>query len=300
MKIAVTTPTGHVGSVVVDFLLNRKAEVRVKLLGRRPDRMAKAVRRGATMSVGAQDDPGYMVRATEDVDALFWVTPPGYGSDDVRAFQNRMARAAVAAIRTNQIPRVVNLSSIGADQDSGVGPIAGLHDIEAQLNDAGDNITHLRPGSFYENLLRQIDVIKSEGKISLPISGSRHLPMIATRDVARAAADRLANLDWTGQSVHELHGPDDLSLDEVAQVLSKALGRTIEYVQCDREQARHALLQAAISENSADLILEMYEAVETGRIRLLQPRSSETTTPTTLAEFARLVMQPRLAQSLAH
>jgi uncharacterized protein YbjT (DUF2867 family) len=262
--------------------------------------MAAAVRRGATMSVGAQDDLGYMVRATEDVDALFWVTPPGYGSDNVRAFQNRMARAAVAAIRTNEIPRVVNLSSIGADQDSGVGPIGGLHDVESQLNDAGDNITHLRPGSFYENLLRQVDIIKNEGKISLPISGSRHLPMIAARDVARVAADRLANRDWTGQSIRELHGPDDLSLDEVAKVLSKALGRSIEYVRCDREQARHALLQSAISENSADLILEMYEAIETGRIRLLKPRSPETTTPTTLAEFARLVMQPRLAESITH
>ena len=61
-----------------------------------------------------QDDVDYMLQATGDVDALFWATPPGYGSDDVRAFQNRLATAASTASRANEIPRVVNLSSIGA------------------------------------------------------------------------------------------------------------------------------------------------------------------------------------------
>ena len=55
----------------------------------------------------------------------------GYGSDDVRAFQNRLGTAGATAIRTNGISRVVNLSSIGsASSDSGVGPISGLHDVE--------------------------------------------------------------------------------------------------------------------------------------------------------------------------
>ena len=49
-----------------------------------------------------------------DADALFWATPPGYGSDNVRAFQNRLGIAGSFAIRDNNISHVVNLSSIGA------------------------------------------------------------------------------------------------------------------------------------------------------------------------------------------
>ena len=46
MKIAITTPTGHVGSVVADFLLNLGGDVQVKLLGRRPEKLKKFVRAG--------------------------------------------------------------------------------------------------------------------------------------------------------------------------------------------------------------------------------------------------------------
>ena len=167
MKIAITTPTGHVGSAVADFLLDFGGDVSVKLLGRRPDKLRKLTQRGAQMSIGSQDDADFLTKATQDVDALFWVTPPGYGSDNVRAFQNRLGKAAATAVRTNHIPRVVNLSSIGAQFASGVGPINGLHDVEKLLDDAADNITHLRPGFFFENLLWQADSIKKRDRISL-------------------------------------------------------------------------------------------------------------------------------------
>ena len=161
MKIAVTTPTGHVGSVVADFLLDFGGDIRVKLLGRRPDKLARFTRRGAEASIGSLDDVSYLVRATQDVDALFWVTPPGYGSDKLRAYQKRMGTAVAAAVSSNRVPRVVNLSSIGADQRSGAGPISGLHDVEQLLDETATKITHLRPGFFFENLLGQIDSIRA-------------------------------------------------------------------------------------------------------------------------------------------
>ena len=224
MKIAVTTPTGHVGSAVADFLLDFGGDITVKLLGRRPDKLRRYVDRGAEMAVGAQDDADYLVKATRGVDALFWATPPGYGSDDLRAFQNRLGKAAATAIRDNKIPRVVNLSSVGAQLDSGVGPISGLHDVEVLLNNVATNVTHLRPGFFFENLLWQLDSIRKWGRISLPVSGTKSYPMIATRDIGRVAATRLASSDWTGHSVQELHGPADLTFKEVAQTLWRRAG----------------------------------------------------------------------------
>ena len=267
MKIAVTTPTGHVGSAVADFLLDFGGDIRVKLLGRRPEKLTRLSQRGAEIVVGAQDDADFLVDATQDVDALLWVTPPGYGSDDVRAFQNRLGKAAAIAIRTNQISRVVNLSSIGAQLASGVGPISGLHDVEQRLDEVTGDITHLRPGFFFENLLQQLDAIARSNSFSLPLSGSKPFPMIATRDIAMVAAKRLADPKWSGRTIRELHGPADLSFDQVAEVLSDALGRKIVFVRCDPEEARQALLDNALSENVADLMLEMYDAADTGRLR---------------------------------
>jgi uncharacterized protein YbjT (DUF2867 family) len=192
------------------------------------------------------------------------------------------------------------LSSLGGYLSSGVGPINGLHDVEGLLDDATENIVHLRPGFFFENLLWQLDSIRNSATISLPLSGSRRFPMIATRDIGRVAADWLRDPDWNGHHVQELHGAEDLSFDDVVEILSEVLNRKIVYVRCDRQQARQALLAGGGSENAADLMLEMYDAAEAGRLRPQQPRSADTTTPTTLAEFAREVILPLVPEPAAH
>jgi uncharacterized protein YbjT (DUF2867 family) len=298
MKIAVTTPTGHVGSAVADFLLDFGGSVQVRLLGRRADKLTDSIKRGAEAAIGAQDDVDYLNKATQGVDALFWATPPGYGSDNVRQFQNRLGTAAATAIQTNSIARVVNLSSIGADLTSGNGPIGGLHDVEGLLNNTGFHVLHLRPGFFFENLLWQVDSIRKWGRISLPLSASTRYPMLATRDIGRVAATRLTSTGWTGQIVQELHGPVDLNFREVSEILTQVLGRKIVYIKCDREEMRDIMLKNAMSENAADLMLELYEAVDAGRLRITQPRSPETTTSTTLAEFAREVILPLITAPL--
>ena len=267
-----------------------------RVLGRRPDRLKEFVRRGAETAIGSQDDADYLVKATRGVDALFWATPPGYGSDNVRAFQNRLGRAAATAIRTNRIPRVVNLSSIGAQLGSGVGPINGLHDVEGLLNDAATHITHLRPGFFFENLLWQLDPIRKWGRsrcrfpaiATLPDVGHpRHRPRggrpAGKPRLGRALRRRVAR---SGRLEFRRGGRDPLGRpgpeDRVRQVRSG--------------EARQAMLESAMSENAVDLMLEMYEAVETGRLRPIEPRSAQTTTPTTLAEFARETILPLVAE----
>ena len=158
------------------------------------------------------------------------------------------------------------------------------------------HITHLRPGFFFENLLWQLDSIKKCGRLSLPLSGSQRYPMIAARDIGRVAAMRLSNTTWTGHNVRELHGPADLSYDEVVGILSEILRRKIVYVKCDRQDARQLLLDNAISENAVDLMLEMYDAIEAGKLRPIQNRSPATTTPTTLGEFVHEIMLPMVAE----
>jgi uncharacterized protein YbjT (DUF2867 family) len=297
MKIAVTTPTGHIGKSTIECLLNCGEEVQLKVLGRRPEKLRGYLNRGADVGVGSQDDAEYLVRETKDVDALLWVTPPGHGSDNVRAYQNRLGKAAAAAIRTNGISRVVNISSVGADLESGVGPVSGLHDIEEILNDAATNITHLRPGFFYENLLMQIDEIREWGRITLPLSGTTEYPTIAARDIARVAADRLLDAAWSEQNIIELHGPADLCFEEVAAVISDVLGRRTAYVRCEPPEARQRMIEAGVSENAADLTLEMYESIESGRMKSLLPRTAGITTTTTLAEFAHDTLVPQMAVS---
>jgi uncharacterized protein YbjT (DUF2867 family) len=124
--------------------------------------------------------------------------------------------------------------------------------------------------------------------------------MIACRDVAHAAFEWLKEDDWTGRNIHELHGAGDLCFDEVAKCLSEICGRKIVYVRCDKDEARRSMFESGVSENATDAMLEMYDAVERRKVLPTQSRSARTTTATTLADFAREVILPQIAEPVAH
>jgi uncharacterized protein YbjT (DUF2867 family) len=294
MRIAVTTPTGHIGKAVTSHLLDAGAQV--TLLARYPEKVREFAERGATVFQGAQDDKDFVTRATQGVDALFWLTPPDYLSTDFRKHYNRIGQAGAAAIRANRIPRVVHLSGAGAHIASGTGPGTGLHDVEHLLDQVVTHLTHLRPFFFFENFLWQLESIKNHGRVFLPISGSTRIAMVATRDIAQVAALRLQDNTWTGRTVQGLHGPADLSFDEAAMAIGRGLGRPVVHVRVPEEQARQAMSAAGLSEYVADMVLELYRAIESGLLRPAEPRTAETTTPTTLEQFARDVLQPLIGE----
>lgn len=294
MRIAITAPTGNVGAPLVARLLEAGAGEDLVLLARHPAKLAGAAARGATVRTGSLEDAGFVVDATEGADVLFWLTPPNYAAPDLRAHYNALGRNAVRAVEAHRIPRVVHLSSIGAQLERGTGPIVGLHDVEALLDAACPNVTHLRPAAFFQNFLWQVPSMRGMGAIFMPVAGGARGAMVDTRDVAAAAAQRLLDGGWSGRSTRGLHGPADVSYDEAAAVISSATGRRVAHVQVPPEQAREALLGLGMSPGAAEAMLELYRGIDDGTIVAEEPRSAETTTPTPFADFAREVLKPAL------
>ena len=290
MRVAVTAPTGNIGRPLVERLLEAGAGPDLVLLARHPEKLAHAAARGAAVRAGSLRDAAFVAEATRGADVLFWLTPPNYAAPDLRAWYGALGRNAAAAIEANRIPRVVHLSSIGAQLERGTGPIVGLHDVEAMLDAVCPNVTHLRPAAFFQNFLWQVPSIKGMGAIFMPVAGSARSAMVDTRDVAAVAAERLLDAGWTGRSTWGLHGPADVSYDEAAATFSAATGRRIAHVQITPEQAREALLGMGMSPDAADAMLDLYRAVSDGTLVSEEPRSPATTTPTTLADFARDIL----------
>ncbi len=293
MRIVVSTPTGNIGSVVMDRLLDAGADV--VAVHRNPEKIEDLAARGAHIHQGSLDDAVALGSALLGADALLWVTPEDLKAENVRASQNAFGEAVSAAVQATGTPRVVNISSVGAQHDEGTGPIAGLHDVEEMLAASGAAVLHLRPAYFFENYIVQVDAIKAMGSIMLPVSGSNSLPMIATRDIAAVAADELLDDSWSESSILGLHGPNDLTFDEAADTISAAIGRRVPHTTIDEMQARMGLSMLGLSQGVIDAMIEMYHAVESGHIRPAEPRTEETTTPTTLAEWAAEVLAPRFA-----
>jgi hypothetical protein len=117
--------------------------------------------------------------------------------------------------------------------------------------------------------------------------------MIATPDIGAVAVDALLNLDFQGKRAIELQGAGDVSYEEIARVVGAAIAKTdLAYQQLPAEQLKPALLQMGMSSSMVDLLLEMADALNSGYMRTLEPRSPRNTTPTTITTFVNEVFVP--------
>ncbi len=290
MAIVVTTPTGHIGRKIVEYLLDQNAEVAV--IVRDPAKLAPEVRERAIVHQGDLYDTAFVQKVTEGADALFWLTPPNYTAPDWKASYVDSAASAVAAINANRLPYVIHLSSAGADRSSGFGPVSFLHLVENALNETDAHVLHLRPTYFYENYLSNLDTIKTHGAIYSPIPASISYPMIATKDIAAVAARRLQAKDWSGKEIMGLHGPaEQPTFGEAATIIGEAIGKPIQYIEVPLESVKPQLLQIGFSESVASIYPELLDALARNE-QPAEPRTPETTTPTTLREWATETLRP--------
>jgi uncharacterized protein YbjT (DUF2867 family) len=224
--------------------------------------------------------------------------PPNPTSNDFRAVEGRVSDAVAKATRDAGVKNIVALSSIGASR---TGAAVGVHNLEQKLNQIdGANVLHLRAGYFMENTLPQAAAIRKMGLMVGPVRPDLKLPMIATRDIGKAAAEELLRLEFRDKQTRELLGQRDLDYTEVAKIIGKAIGKPgLKYVHASDEQVRPALVQSGISDNFAGLILEMMQALNSGHVRALEPRTERNTTETKFEDFVAEFFVPAYQQQAA-
>ena len=282
--ITIMGATGHTGKKITEALL--KTGEKVRALGRSEGKLAELKRAGAEILTGDTNDAAFLTKAFRGADAVYTLLPTDPRAPDYRAEQDRQGEAIVKAIRESGVQYVVALSSAGAELSSGTGPIAGLHAQEQRLKQLkGVNVLLLRPVSFFENFYEAIGLIKREGINGNSVAPDLPIPMVATRDIADAAAKALKARDWHGVVVRELLGPRDLSFAEATHILGKRIGKPdLRYVQFSDEDQARALVQAGMSQSFADLYVEMTRAFNSGTIK--PHRTAQNTTPTRFESVA--------------
>lgn len=285
---AITGATGNTGKKIAEALLARGKKVRV--IGRTAERLRPLADKGAEPVVGSLDDAAFLTRAFTGVKAVYAMIPPNYAAPHFRAYQNKLGEAIATSIASAQVPYVVNLSSLGAHLPEKTGPIKGLYDMEQRLNKLErTHVLHLRPTYFMENLFWSMNLIKTMGMNGSPLKGDLLIPMIATRDIAAEAAERLFRLDFSGKSAKELFGQRDLTMVEATRILGKAIGKPeLPYVQFPYEDAEKAMVGMGLSLDMARSFNELYRAFNEGTLKPTEARSESNTTPTSIEEFAKV------------
>ena len=281
----ITGATGNTGSVISEKLLEKDAKVRV--IGRDAKKLERFTKNGAEPFVADVTDPAALVRAFSGATAVYAMIPPNISAPDVPAYMNRVSDALTDALTKDGVAHAIVLSSFGADKPDRTGPVAGLHNLENKLGRiAALNALFLRPGYFMENLLPQVSVIQSFGMMAGPVRPDLPLPFIATRDIGMVAADSLLKLEFQGKQYRELLGARDVTYMEVARIIGAAIGKPdLKYQQMPQAQLKPALMQMGMSSSMGDELFELADALNSGHIRAMEPRSPANTTPTTVETF---------------
>ncbi|HWD61043.1 MAG TPA: NmrA family transcriptional regulator, partial [Humibacter sp.] len=174
------------------------------------------------------------------------------------------------------------------------GHVSASHAMEDLFRSTGAHVRALSMPGFMDNFLRQVPAL-ANGTVSGTHPADLRIPWTATADIASAAARFLLDHTWTGQDSVGVLGPDDLSLNDIAQILTETLGTTIRFQPGDRTADKRALLAHGFSEAMAQSVVDMDIAAERGIYNLL-PRTPENTGPTSFRRFAEEVIKPALAR----
>ncbi|MGN6186956.1 MAG: NmrA family NAD(P)-binding protein [Thermoanaerobaculia bacterium] len=260
---AVAGVSGHTGSVVAEELLRRGEKVRVLVRDEAKGEPWKA--KGAEVAIAPIDDERALTKALTGVDGAYLLNPTPLQATDMITKSKEIGDVWARAIKASGVKHVVFLSSIGAQHESGTGPIRGLHQIEQRLLPLGINLTLLRPTYFLENWGTSLGPAQADGVLPSFLPADLRFPQIATKDIGMAAADALLNPP-DGVRILELAGPEDYTPTDIANAVGNILGKPVNVGVGPLEAVVPALTSFGISEHIAGLFREMYEGLISGHV----------------------------------
>lgn len=267
MKIIVTGSLGHISRPLTQRLVRGGHSVTV--ISSNPDRKREIETLGANAAIGSFEDIPFLTRAFAGADAVYTMMPPRpFLEPDYTLYGRRIGEHYTSAVRGSGIKKIVNLSSWGADLDKGTGFILAAHQLEIELNGLQDvALVHLRPTSFYYNMLDFIPMIKAAGFIALNYGEEDRLVLVAPEDIADAAAEELVRPDATGRRIRYI-ASEETTCKEAVQVLGQAIGKPdLMWKRLTDEQLLASLTGNGVPGHVAANIVELGNASRRGLLR---------------------------------
>lgn len=265
--IVITAPTGQIGGRLLSLLLEaaptRGEQLRVVV--RDPARLPGSVLDRVEVVVGSHGDAATVERAFAGADAVFWLVPPD-GSVPPEQGYLGFTRPAARAFAEHGVGHVVGISALG--RGTALADRAGLVTATLAVDDliAGSGVAYraLACPSFFENLLEEAGSIREHGVFADTAAADRPAPLVAVADIAAAAAGLLLDRSWTGAGSVPVLGPQDLSPDELARIMTEELGRPVRYRRQPLDELRTELLGYGLDAEFVEAVVAMKRAKDEG------------------------------------
>ena len=240
--ILVTGATGMFGGGITRELSRRGVPVRA--MTSNPSHAEELRLPGVDPVVADMDRPETLGQAVDGVDTVFLVSP----MDD--RVQVREANVLEAAQRAG-VQRIVKLHGAVKHRGDALGRLHGAS-IEA-IRQSGLDWALLSPTSVLEtSLFSMLPWIEAVGGI-VASAGNGKVALVAADDVARAGAVVLAERQENGRD-YVVTGPELLTFTEICEILSRATGRSIPYMDVsDEELAKTLVDEAGMTPEEAEI-----------------------------------------------
>jgi uncharacterized protein YbjT (DUF2867 family) len=292
--IVITSPTGQIGHQVLETLLEGDEKLRV--IARDLSRLPAGSSDRVEVIEGSHGDPDIVDEALAGADSVFWLAPPDPHAESVESAFVEFTRPAAEAFKRQSVSRVIGISALGRGTPwaTHAGYVTGSLAMDDLIGSAGVGYRALTNPSFMDNILRQTQAVKDQGTFLSPISGDRKLPFVATRDIAAAAARLLLDDSWSGVEEVALLGPEDLSFNDMADIMSEVLGKEVRFQQIPFEAYKARFVEFGMSEAMAQGMTDMAAAKNEGLDNAVK-RTPENSTPTSFRQWCEEVLKPAVA-----
>ena len=252
--------TGNVGGATARHLLKQRKQVRA--LVRNREKAAQWADQGVELVEGDWNEVTAIAAALKGVEGAFVMLPPVWApSPDFKEAKEVVANY-VEALTKAVPPRVVALSSMGANRTSGLGIVTALSLLEQGFRSLTSPVAFVRAGGFFENFLYGLQAAQGG---TLPVfynPTNRKSTMVATNDIGAEVANLLTGPAWPGHRIIELGSM--VSSDEVAGQLGEVLKIDVKAFAIPRAGWAEAFEQFGIPKGQTGAAEQMFESLNAG------------------------------------
>ena len=246
--ILVTGATGQFGSKAIEHLLNKKVNPsEISALVRDAGKAESLIEEGIQIKEGDYTAYNAMVKAFQGIDKLLLVS-----SNNREAIENRTAhhKNAIKAAKEAGVQHIVYTSFVRKPgfEDSAIADFQNSHlETESYLKESGIDYTILQNGIYAEMILAFLGDKVADTKTILFPAGEGKASWVLREELAEAAAHVLIT-EGHKNKTYTLTNTESVGFKSIAENISEALGKKIEYKSPNVEEYKAIMEKAGIPE----------------------------------------------------
>lgn len=259
--------TGKIGSATISAL--RAAGAPVRAVVRDRSKAGSLAALGCEIATADLQDKVSLARAFDGASAVQIICPTNPQADDALAEMRRSIEVVGEALENVRPSTVLAISDYGAELSAGTGVTVAFHALEERLRHISSPLIILRSAEHMQNWSRFIKVVAKTGVLeSLHHPLTKRFPTVSAPDVGTIAAELLLSASKSGIFPRIVHveGPRRYTPEDVAKAMGAVLQREVVPHELPRTEWAATLRRGGLSENYAQLIMELYDTHNSGRI----------------------------------